>query len=451
MPDAFDVFVQYEAGGPPLFFASNTFIEATGAGASSAARQREDQDLLRIGKPITVDEKQTTAAILGKFIEDSILGSKDAERRMLILSGHGSGAVGDFLTGDVQGARLTIPSLGKLLYEVKQKVAQKIDLPKDKKLIDILGMDSCLMSMAEVAYEVRENVDCMVAAEGFELNTGWPYARLLELAKGEIGGLRALERSTEELAKGIVRAYVDYYRNYELADVSTDLSALNLKQDLLDGLVNAVKELSTVMIPALNNQQARDSIIMAHWEAQSYKNDQHVDLFDFCDLLKDRYQDFKDPCQNVISAIKKVRLLSCTTGAAFQHSQGISVFFPWANIQDIDGVRELTIYEGLSWPDRSGWAMFLDQYVSRTQRLPAGCESVEQLTTDEKLPPKQQRFRRSRLNRRFGYFRANAGGHRWDPPESKWDPPESKFGGGGGGKIGNIKNPPIYWMSRSCE
>jgi hypothetical protein len=46
--------------------------------------------------------------------------------------------------------------------------------------IDIVGMDSCLMSMAEVAHELRGSVKYMISSESFGPQSGWPYGRIIE-------------------------------------------------------------------------------------------------------------------------------------------------------------------------------------------------------------------------------------------------------------------------------
>jgi Clostripain family len=42
--------------------------------------------------------------------------------------------------------------------------------------IDIIGMDACLMSMAEVAYQLRNDADYVIASEETVPLQGWPYA-----------------------------------------------------------------------------------------------------------------------------------------------------------------------------------------------------------------------------------------------------------------------------------
>jgi hypothetical protein len=65
--------------------------------------------------------------------------------------------------------------------------------------IDILGMDACLMSMVEVAYQVRDSVRVTVGSEEVEPSDGWPYDSILkELASKP-------EMTAEELAAVIVK------------------------------------------------------------------------------------------------------------------------------------------------------------------------------------------------------------------------------------------------------
>src|SRR5438132_222652 len=76
------------------------------------------------------------------FIEGSIRTHR-AHHYMLILSGHGHGSVGDFLSegqaNKIQG--LSIPSLGKLIEKVNKVIAKTSGTPNKQNKLDILGMD----------------------------------------------------------------------------------------------------------------------------------------------------------------------------------------------------------------------------------------------------------------------------------------------------------------------
>jgi hypothetical protein len=107
---------------------------------------------------------QSVRSLLADFVIEAIKNHK-AKNYMLVLSGHGSGAVGDFLPGNAGLSSLTIPELKDALAEVKEEAERQGD-PDFK--IGVLGFDSCLMGMAEVAYEVRDYVHYLVGSEGFE-------------------------------------------------------------------------------------------------------------------------------------------------------------------------------------------------------------------------------------------------------------------------------------------
>ena len=77
-----------------------------------------------------------------------------ADNYMVVLTGHGSGAVDDFLLKD-ENARdsLTLHELRDVFELVKELRGEKLA---------ILGMDSCLMSMAEVYYQLVGSAEHLV-------------------------------------------------------------------------------------------------------------------------------------------------------------------------------------------------------------------------------------------------------------------------------------------------
>src|SRR5262249_26512834 len=75
--------------------------------------------------------------------------------------------------------------------------------------VDILGMDSWLMSGAEVCYQVRGSARFTVAPEGIGPADGWPYDKILaELVKRPT-------MKPRELACEIVGKYLESYSDYE--------------------------------------------------------------------------------------------------------------------------------------------------------------------------------------------------------------------------------------------
>jgi hypothetical protein len=364
---------------------------------------------------------------------------------MLILSGHGSGAVGDFLGGDVPTSRLAIRDLPEIFKGVSKGLQTKTDGLKSK--IDILGLDSCLMSMAEVACEVQEYVDFMIGAEGFEANTGWPYARLVQHL---LTSARPLPFSPLEVANVIVKDYIEYYQNYTLADLSTDLSAVDLNKldkTLPGNLITEIKTLADMMTKKLGMAEkpqpnhVRDAILLAHWEAQSYKNEQYTDLWDFCDVLARRCDGFDPELAAQAVRVREATSAAVTKsgycGAAFQHSRGLSVFFPWAEMKDARGTSDLKAYNKLNFATSAGWHDFLVTYLGETQRLPRDHHKKEG-SVDKK---DNDLVKTSRINYRPGIYTTLALAGREEAPASREEAPADRYLSGGKARIGPTKNP----------
>jgi hypothetical protein len=367
-------------------------------------------------------ENSADPKVLKQFICSSIR-EHPADHYMVILSGHGSGAIGDFLFDqnaltNNRPASLSIPNLGVALNAVSEELEKDGDihlLNRDAK-IDILGMDSCLMSMAEVSHELKDSVDFVVGSEGFVLNTGWPYHRILEALKGKS------DMEPSELSGTIVQRYILYYEDYEAAGASTDQAICDVRK-FVPVLEPAIRNLANALKAGLDEPALKDAIVMAHWEAQSYKAEQYTDLYDFCDRLQVRclkqpivieslqnaarvlgaLQNSKDDtevsrtandvleflgkpdlqrgenakalqtvkelienCGEVKKAIDhNVVLGSCYTGPAFQYSHGLSVYFPWSESSDLDAYTK-----NLAFAKDTGWGDFLKKYVHKTRREP---------------------------------------------------------------------------------
>jgi hypothetical protein len=295
----------------------------------------------------------------------ALLERADEGRRILVLSGHGSGAVGDFLNDEHPRSSLSIPRLGEILRG---------------RSIEVLGLDSCQMSTVEVGYEVRSAVAFLIASEGPVLNTGWPYRQTLEAVSENRAG------STAAVALAIAESYLRFYREYEIAGLSTDVAACDLSK--IGDVADAVASLARAMVGSLRELEpdgleealelsgsrpekdapraVRDAIVLAHWSAQSYKCDRYTDLYDFArQLLRfaARGSEIRTTCQGVLDAVDAAIVTAGTTGAELQHSHGLSIYFPWS---ERDFFPE---YRNLRFAEETGWATFLEVYLGATRRM----------------------------------------------------------------------------------
>jgi hypothetical protein len=130
---------------------------------------------------------------------------------------------------DGSGHSLDTIELGRVLAQAVDDLGQPLDL---------LGMDACLMSNLEVAYQARPFARTMVASEENEPNDGWPYDTILQRLVDHP------EMSTPDLAVHIVEAYIASYvdRGYTgpVTQSAFDLSRVEELAAPLDDLADAL-------------------------------------------------------------------------------------------------------------------------------------------------------------------------------------------------------------------
>lgn len=210
----------------------------------------------------TVDGR--LASKLSTFLLQQIERLEPADEYFVVLSGHGSGAVGDFLIDLDPSTSLSIPELATILDQGRQAYAKKHDDYEDAerripKRISIFGMDSCLMSNAEVCYEVREHARHLVASEGFVSNTGWPYRQVLESLVYPPAGVP--DPKVDRVAHRVALSYSSFYRDYEVSGLSTDIAVCNLetfRKKHRGSLVGQLRAFSKECIPRLEALYAHE-------------------------------------------------------------------------------------------------------------------------------------------------------------------------------------------------
>jgi hypothetical protein len=233
--------------------------------------------------------------------------------------------------------------LKKLLLSVKKKLGQKID---------IFGMDACLMSMAEVMYQIRDSVLCGVGSEETEPGDGWPYDSILFALASKPN------MTPQELSAIIVKKYlISYSATDGVTQSACDLSRAKEMATAIDVLARALTQ-------GLSNLPARAAIIKSRSQVQSYANPDYVDLGDFCKLLQMNgiRPDIKSACSNVTDVLFKNKIIfsSGYKGKVVRNSHGLSIYFPLRKISPL--------YSRLDFNKKTVWGNFLKNYLDKTVR-----------------------------------------------------------------------------------
>ncbi|HST03329.1 MAG TPA: clostripain-related cysteine peptidase [Chloroflexia bacterium] len=134
---------------------------------------------------------------------------------------------------DGSGHALDTVELGNVLAKVKKMLGQPLDL---------LGMDACLMSNIEVAYQASPYVNYIVGSEETEPTDGWPYQQVLQAIVDNPSG------PTQELAAAVVAAYVKWYNDNDARDTVTQ-TALDLSK--IDTVVGPLDTLADTLIAGM--------------------------------------------------------------------------------------------------------------------------------------------------------------------------------------------------------
>jgi hypothetical protein len=446
---------------------------------TSADQINEDGVLDLLGEPPLaalpggrISENSGKADTLADFIAWSLKRDRDA-CSMLVLSGHGGGPVGDFLTDDntsdgIRGS-LSIPDLAVALTRASDRLAKSgLDWRGAKAkqpLIDVLGMDSCLMSTAEVLYEVRDHVEYVVASEGLVANTGWPYFRILERLRRQAGPVKPAA-----LGEIAVDAYADYYADYILPGASIDIALCDLVgQDargtsgqprIVESFAGAVNALARALREILEDEaeQADDdlgpvtgAVVLAHWRAQSYRHEQYTDLWDFCHCLEKALgrlagvravPQLTRLCQDVKAAIgNQLVLRSESAGPEFQHSHGLSVYFPWSR------ANYTAVYDQVAFATDTEWSAFLRSYVTCTQRRASKPSPALAATGRQELVRPQGAIPNTAVAGAAGLSANRTGppADRTGPPADRTGPPADRLADvleeAFGLRCGDMKNP----------
>jgi len=166
--------------------------------------------------------------------------------------------------------------------------------------VDIIGFEACQQSALEVAYEIGDFADLIIASE--EVSTHWPYQQILS----------DLTASPARDPSSLASMIVDYYAQYSViwgGEIMT-LSAFNLSRirtevatattDLANNLIANITRFARAILEAVSRTESHEPIWSVE-EAASCR-----DLYDFAVEIKRGIPDtsIQLAAQNLINALE---------------------------------------------------------------------------------------------------------------------------------------------------
>ncbi len=251
------------------------------------------------------------------------------------------------------------------LYLAPDQLSQALKscTPPAGSRLDIVGFDACSMSMFEMAYEIRDLADYMVASQEEVPDPSFPYDRLIELFRKFGGNPDSLLKQGLE---AYARAYKDCVCNAITGMKPVTLSALRLNK--CSRLKTAVDDLASALLDGQDQGDLPGLLISARQKSQDYAGGLYVDLAEFCKQLNGqlngRGSEVKKPiraaCQGVLDALAEGSSdsLILENYSADTTGNGISIYFPYLSDEQsaqvdkpmVKGGRE-TVGKGFSVSD----------------------------------------------------------------------------------------------------
>ena len=305
-----------------------------------------------------------------------------AENYMLILWDHGGGWYGvcwdesSVREEDGRVDRLTVDELGNAIREAEEEAGIRFS---------IIGFDACLMSMIEVAYEVRDLADYMISSVTGIPMAGWPY----DLSFDELIADSSLDAL--ELSDAIIDGYIEYYSLCAGEGLGgwmgVTLNVIDLS--VIGDLALAIDELSYDLQEVFESGEASRGELLSIANALTPALEMSGQAFAYADIgvlaeglagIESLEASATAVLELMPAAVPIVEWVSQTYGGAF-NTTGLTVYFPAAyyftyldyayETAEEAAENDELIYYGLDFAVDTNW----DEFALYT--CPAVVEVVE--------------------------------------------------------------------------
>ena len=204
-----------------------------------------------------------------------------AKHYMLFVLGHGVAVGNDLFLFDEHADEQTVSLTG--LRTVLENF--KLDIQSHAGSFEMVSFHSCSVSSLEVAYELRNTANYMLASQGATFVGSWPYREIL------LRIFKDLKTNRNQLNNGAIKTMLTKIFSYCLHN-STDFLLAGYPFDLclcdltkMEALKPQLTDLSKALIDGLRDPRTKEAILLAHLESQSFYGEMYSDIIDFCRCL----------------------------------------------------------------------------------------------------------------------------------------------------------------------
>jgi hypothetical protein len=209
-------------------------------------------------------------------------------------------------------------ALGRILKRFQGKLGHKID---------VLGLDACLMGMAEICHELRESVSLLVSSDEEIPQTSWPYQAIV----GDLETHPGMDRNT--LSTLIVSRYIEAYAaggNSPGGQMGLSLAVCDL--GACDDFAIKFKALTAAISAQLGQGTIKARIVRARDFSRTPREAAYVDLALFLSELTESFEETSAIHQAACEALQALRtapyIVYHRTVREAGATGGLALYFP---------------------------------------------------------------------------------------------------------------------------
>jgi len=218
--------------------------------------------------------------------------------------------------------------------------------------LEIIAFDACLMGMVEIAYELKDLANYMLASEETIPGYGFPYTQILDTYEDGI--------TSVQFGKVMANKYYDSYVNgtnveeADFTDNTVTLSLIDLSK--VSDLATAIGTFGT----ALNNVNDSNANMDKRIISETFEISDYVDIRHYCSN-----ETLCTTERNAVTTAFDAAVIYNRAGAGNANAKGLSIFMPlrWTNTGEQPDYTSTNL---LFVQDNPGWKTYLTSLTATT-------------------------------------------------------------------------------------
>ena len=263
-------------------------------------------------------------ASLEDFIRKTVL-KIPANRYALVLWDHGGGAIGGCCSDE---------SVRPYDHLSLTELHEALDVISSLVHFDVILFNACLMGTVEVAYEIRDYADYMVASEEKMWSYGFPYDTILEDLSDNSDAWGGYDLAIDTVTRFVESGGIGQmgFGVYHLVwNCPSTISAIDLSQ--IPNVVSNVNSFSEALINLEDSH--KDEIREAREACENYGDfEDYADIYEFADRIKQHVTDpsIEAVADNLMTSVQSAVISYWAWvnifGVGHQNTHGLSIYHP---------------------------------------------------------------------------------------------------------------------------